>query len=132
MEFQWLDGNRLRTSCVRPAVVKHPVTGEMTWFNQAQHWHVSCLDQATCNALQSMFPADEMPRNCFYGDGSVIEDSVMAEICGVYKALEVCFPWHKGDVLLLDNMLTAHGRNAFAGERKLFVAMGEMISKDDI
>jgi hypothetical protein len=30
-------------------------------------------------------------------------------------------------VLLLDNMLTAHGRNQFEGERKLLVAMGGML-----
>ena len=127
MEYQWLDGDRLRTSCVRPAVVRHLVTGETTWFNQAQHWHVSCLDQATHTALESMFPPDEMPRNCFYGDGSLIEDSVMAEILKVYSELQVQFDWQSGDVLLLDNMLTAHGRNQYEGERKLLVAMGLML-----
>jgi alpha-ketoglutarate-dependent taurine dioxygenase len=132
MEFEWKPNDRLRTRCVRPAVINHPKTKEPVWFNQAQHWHLSCLDEMTRASLLSVFPEEDLPRNCYYGDGAVIEDSVMAEICGVYKALEVCFPWRKGDVLLLDNMLTAHGRNAFVGERKLFVAMGEMISKDDI
>jgi len=127
MDYEWLDGDRLRTSCVRPAVVRHPVTGETTWFNQAQHWHVSCLDQATYTALRSIFPPDEMPRNCFYGDGSLIEDSVMAEILNVYSELQVQFDWQRGDVLVLDNMLTAHGRNQFEGERKLLVAMGAML-----
>ena len=127
MDYEWLDGDRLRTSCVRPAVVRHPVTGETTWFNQAQHWHVSCLDQATFAALRSMFPDEEMPRNCFYGDGSVIDDSVMAEILKVYGELQIQFEWQVGDVLLLDNMLAAHGRNQFEGERKLLVAMGAML-----
>ncbi len=127
MDYEWLDGDRLRTSCVRPGVVRHPVTGETTWFNQAQHWHVSCLDQATHTALRSMFPEDEMPRNCFYGDGSRIEDSVMAEILKVYGELQVQFEWQNGDVLLLDNMLAAHGRTQFEGERKLLVAMGRML-----
>lgn len=33
---------------------------------------------------------------------------------------------------MLDNMLTAHGRNPFAGPRKIVVAMGEMISNKDV
>jgi SAM-dependent methyltransferase/alpha-ketoglutarate-dependent taurine dioxygenase len=126
-EYRWLGENRLQTSCVRPAVVKHPRTGELTWFNQAQHWHTSCLDQATRAALQSMFPPEEMPRNCSYGDGSPIQDHDMEVILKIYGQLQVQFDWQAGDVLLLDNLLTAHGRNQYEGERKLLVAMGMML-----
>ncbi len=34
-------------------------------------------------------------------------------------------PWSAGDVLMLDNMLTAHGRSPFRGPRKVIVAMAE-------
>jgi hypothetical protein len=33
---------------------------------------------------------------------------------------------------MLDNLLTAHGRNPFSGERKILVAMGEMTSYGDV
>jgi hypothetical protein len=33
---------------------------------------------------------------------------------------------------MVDNILTAHGRNAFFGERKLLVAMGELRSYADV
>ena len=69
MEFQWHDENRLRTSCVRPAVVRHPVSGEMVWFNQAQHWHISCLDPEARQVLTSSFREEELPRHCYYGAG---------------------------------------------------------------
>jgi alpha-ketoglutarate-dependent taurine dioxygenase len=36
----------------------------------------------------------------------------------------VRFTWEAGDVLLLDNMLAAHGRAAFSGQREVLVAMG--------
>ena len=86
----------------------------------------------TRETLLSSFQEEDLPRNCYYGDGSRIEDSVMEEICGVYQKLEISFPWQPGDLLILDNLLTAHGRNPFFGERKLFVAMGEMTSFDEI
>ncbi|HEU4712844.1 MAG TPA: TauD/TfdA family dioxygenase [Pyrinomonadaceae bacterium] len=132
MDHHWHDENRLRTSCVRPAVVRHPVSGEMVWFNQAQHWHVSCLDPESRQVLTSSFREEELPRNCYYGDGSPIEDAVMKEILDVYASLEVSFPWAAGDIVILDNLLTAHGRNPFSGERKMLVAMGAMMSYADV
>jgi len=132
MEFEWRRDGALRTKCVRHAVINHPKTDETVWFNQAQHWHLSCLDQTTRNSLLAICEEDGLPRNCYYGDGTPIEDSVMAEILGVYRELSAPIPWEPGDVLLLDNMLTAHGRSPYLGERKLLVAMGEMISSSDI
>lgn len=127
-EFEWKDGGALRTRCVRPAAVRHPQTGEPSWFNQAQHWHVSCLDAETRRMLTGMFADEDLPRHCYYGDGTPIEDSVMEEILGVYARLEVCFPWRAGDVMLVDNVLAAHARNTFEGERRMLVAMGDMTS----
>jgi alpha-ketoglutarate-dependent taurine dioxygenase len=132
MEFEWKDGDRLCTRSVRPAVVKHPETGEPSWFNQAQHWHIACLDADVRESLLSSFALEDLPRHCYYGDGSQIENSVMERILEVYKELEVSFPWRPKDVLMLDNLLTAHGRNSFTGERRILVAMGEMTSYGDV
>jgi len=130
-KFEWTPSGHLRTSCVRPAAARHPQTGEMVWFNQAQHWHPAMLDEETRKSLRALFDEHDLPRHCHYGDGSPIEDSVMHEICSVYQDLEVVFPWHAGDIVMLDNMLVAHARNPFVGERKLCVALGEMISPEN-
>ena len=132
MELEWKSDDRARTRCVRPAAVRHPQTGEPTWFNQAQHWHVSCLDPQTRESVAAVFREEDYPRNCYYGDGSPIEDSTMQEILGVYRDIEVVTPWRAGDILMLDNLLTAHARRPFEGERRLLVAMGEMGSYDEV
>ena len=129
IEFEWKDGNKLRTCKRRPAIAKHPKTGEMVFFNQLPLHHISCLDTAVRNSLLSVFGEANLPRNVYYGDGTPIEDSVMAEIQAVYQQATVSFPWEAGDILMLDNMLVAHSRNPFVGPRKIVVAMGEMIGE---
>lgn len=130
LTYKWKNDNNLRTSCIRPAVISHPVTKEKSWFNQAQHWHISCLDKETYGVFTRSFKDEDLPRNCYFGDGSIIEDSIMNEILAIYGELEVVYSWQQGDVVLIDNILTAHGRNPFQGERKLFVALGDMLTFD--
>lgn len=132
IQLEWKNGGGLRALSRRPAAARHPRTGEWTWFNQAQHWHVSCLDPEVREALEELFTPGDLPRHCFYGDGATIEDADMQQVMDVYRRLEVAFPWQVGDALLLDNMLAAHARNPFRGERKILVAMGEMLNAEDL
>ena len=126
MAFVWR-GDGLRTSCVRPAVLRHPVTGELCWFNQAQHWHPYCLGAGTRASLVAALGGEGLPRTCTFGDGTLIPDEAMAAVLDAYAAVEVVTPWAAGDVLVLDNLLTAHARNPFTGPRRLLVAMGDVI-----
>lgn len=125
MEFAW-NGDGLRTRQVLPAVREHPKTGEKLFFNQILLHHLSRLDAGVRASLLSMYGEGDAPRHVYYGDGSPIEDSTIESIQELYRRLAVSFPWRQGDILMLDNMLTAHARNPFAGERKIVVAMGEL------
>lgn len=129
--WEWTDdGLRTRQSAV--AVTKHPKTGEDLFFNQLQLHHSSCLEPELRDALGALFAEEDFPRNVYYGDGSRIEDSVMAEVSDAYWATSVKFPWQTGDILLLDNMMIAHARLSYTGPRKIVVAMGEMFQMSDL
>jgi hypothetical protein len=93
----------------------------MIWFNQAHLFHVSSLDSEIRDLLLS---GGEPPRNAFYGDGTPIDDSDLDAIRAAYEKETVVFRWQKRDVLLLDNMLTAHGRKPYRGARQIVVGMG--------
>jgi len=125
IQFEWRDQNRLRIRQVRPAVVTHPRTGEVVWFNHATFFHVSTLPPVVRKQLLVGCAEEDLPNNSYYGDGSPIEPSVMDELRACYQQETVMFPWNKGDVLMLDNMLVAHGRSSFKGSRKVLVAMAE-------
>jgi len=128
----WRNGSELRTEKVGPGVAKHPKTGEAVFFNQVQAHHISFLKTEVRESLLSMFGEERLPRNVYYGDGSPIEDSVMRSVLDVYERNAVSFEWLPGDILMVDNMLTAHSRNAYEGPRKIVVAMGEMIAADQV
>lgn len=125
IHFEWREGDRLRTRARRPAVAAHPLTGERVWFNHVAFFHVSTLEASVAAGLLASMPEEDLPANTYYGDGSPIEPEVLDEIRGAYRASAVSFAWRRGDVLLLDNMLDAHSRAPYAGERKILVAMSE-------
>jgi amino acid adenylation domain-containing protein len=132
IDFEWLDNNGLKTRKIRPAIAKHPKTGELVFFNQLQLHHVSCLDPAVRQSLLSVFGETKLPRNVYYGDETPIEDSVLEEIGAIYRKTQVSFTWQQGDILMLDNMLTAHSRNPYVGSRKIVVAMGELMTSAEL
>ncbi len=132
IEFEWKEGNRLKTRFCRPAVATHPKTGEMTWFNHAAFFHVSTLEPTIREALLAEFKPEDLPNNTYYGDGSLIEPSVLDELRTAYQQEKITFPWQEGDVLMLDNMSIAHGRESFVGSRKVLVGMAEPFSSKNI
>jgi len=132
IEFEWTGNDGLLTRQISPGVARHPRTGEMVFFNQVQLHHVFFLDPELRRSVESLFKPEEYPRNVCHGDGSPIADSVMEEIVRAYWEASVSFPWQEGDILMLDNMLTAHARNPFRGERKIVVAMAEMMSLNEL
>jgi alpha-ketoglutarate-dependent taurine dioxygenase len=125
VEYEWREDGRLRTRQRCQAVATHPRTGETVWFNQAHLFHVSSLEAEVRRSLLSTVKSEDLPRNAYYGDGAEIDDSCLDEIRACYRQEAVIFPWQAGDVLMLDNMLTAHGREPFVGGRRVVVGMAE-------
>jgi alpha-ketoglutarate-dependent taurine dioxygenase len=132
VELEWKDGDRLRTRAVRNAVARHPDTGDLCWFNHATFFHVSTLMPAIREALLEEFAEEDLPTNTYYGDGSLIEPEVLDHLRTCYDAETVSFPWQAGDLLMLDNMMVAHGRTPFKGERQVLVGMSYPTTWNDV
>ena len=49
----------------------------------------------------------------------------------VYEANTVREPWQAGDLMLVDNIRTAHSREPFEGPREVLVAMADAVRLAD-
>lgn len=123
IEPEWRSGDRLRTRQVRRVSGRHPQSGEVSWFNHLTFFHVSTLPRVMREALTADFAEEDLPNQTYYGDGSSIEPEVLETLRRAYREEAVRFPWQRGDVILIDNLLTAHAREPFTGSRKVLVAM---------
>jgi alpha-ketoglutarate-dependent taurine dioxygenase len=120
--WEWTAGG-LRVTQIRPATTRHPVTGDEVWFNQADQWHPATLGDKTAATLARMMPEESLPQSVRFADGSDIPDDYVRHVRdrGFEAAVDV--NWRPGDLLLIDNVLVAHGRREFTGSRRVLVAM---------
>jgi alpha-ketoglutarate-dependent taurine dioxygenase len=87
-------------------------------------FHPSALDPISYEELMRMCGSEDRFRlNVTYGDGEAIPIADLQAIRAVLRAQERAHCWRAGDVLVLDNLLTAHGRAPFEGRRSIAVAM---------
>lgn len=122
---EWPAPGELRTRQRRSAVVTHPVTGERAWFNHFTFWNRWTLDPDVRDVLLDTYGADGLPFDTFVGDGSPLTGEEVATLDRIYEEVTVREPWRRGDLLLVDNILCAHGRDAYRGDRRILVAMGD-------
>lgn len=124
IKCEWNRGlSELTTRQICQATLSHPQTNEKVWFNQAHLFHISNLEKDARKSLLAEYGEEYLPRNAFYGDDTPFEINVLNHIREIYEQEKIVFKWQKGDIMLLDNMLMAHGREPYKGERKVAVAM---------
>ncbi|MEU0400038.1 TauD/TfdA family dioxygenase [Streptomyces sp. NPDC006197] len=131
VSHQWQEDGNLRTSQLRPGIVRHPATGEEVWFNHLAFWNEWSLDEELREALTDEFGRDGLPFNTSFGDGDPLTKDELDLIQDAYDRATVRAPWQVGDLLLVDNVLTAHGRDPFRGDRRIVVAMGDPVEITD-
>jgi alpha-ketoglutarate-dependent taurine dioxygenase len=131
IDHAWQPDGALRTSQVRPGVVSHPSTREQVWFNHMLFWNEWALDEDLRDALVDEFGRENLPFNTEFGDGDPLTGEDLRAVQAAYDAATVREAWQPGDVMLVDNILTAHGRDPFRGARRILVAMGDPVRLAD-
>jgi alpha-ketoglutarate-dependent taurine dioxygenase len=131
IEFQWEPDGGLRTRQRRSAVVRHPVTGQRCWFNQIAFLNEWTIAPEVREYLVDVYGADGLPFNTRFGNGDPIGEDVVELLNQVYEANTAREPWQPGDLMLVDNVRTAHSREPFEGPREVLVAMADAVRLAD-
>lgn len=131
IEFEWKADGNLRTRQRRSAVVKHPVTGVRCWFNQIAFLNEWTMAPDVHEFLVDEYGADGLPFNTGFGNGDSIGADIVELINQKYDANTAREPWQAGDLMIVDNIRSAHSREAFEGSREIVVGMGEAVRLSD-
>ena len=131
IEFQWQPDGGLRTRQRRTAILRHPLTGRRCWFNQVAFLNEWTLAEEVHEYLIDVYGADGLPFNTRYGNGDPIAEDVVQEINRIYDANTAREPWQPGDLLLVDNIRTAHSREPYQGPREVLVGLADPIRLGD-
>ena len=110
--WQWLEDGSLRaTTPVLPAIRKLS-NGRTSFFNQliaaAQGWKDTRNDPS---------------KAITFGDGSPLDREAVNVATEIGEELSFDVPWQNGDVALVDNFVTMHGRRTFSGTRRVLASL---------
>jgi len=123
---QWNDNASLTTRFRRSSHAVHPETGEDLWFNYATFYSRVTLEPRMRRLLRGVSDSS-LAFSAAYGDGEPVPESVFDACREAYETAIYRFEWRQGDLLLLDNMLCAHGRDSFEGARETYVVMADEV-----
>jgi alpha-ketoglutarate-dependent taurine dioxygenase len=123
--YEFLSDDDVIIEWIKPAVYKHPVSMREIWFNHVFFFNKFSRYEELGLQPTDFLPAEYLASETFFGDGSDISYQEYLDIKNAYNKNKVIFPYEKGDILFLDNMLTAHGRNPYKGDRTIATAIIE-------
>jgi Taurine catabolism dioxygenase TauD, TfdA family len=121
--WEWRNGS-LRVEYHSQATMHHYMTGELVWFNQADQWHFSNLDEGARKDLAMLIAPSDFPHQVTFGDGGEIPAEQLDVIRAALAAEKYAAPWAAGNLLIIDNEMSMHGREPYTGNRAVYVAMG--------
>ena len=88
--------------------MRHPVTGQPCWFNQIAFLNQWTLAEDVREYLVEVYGEDGLPFNTRFGNGDPI-----------------------GKDIVVDNIRTAHSREAYTGQREVLVGMADPVDLAD-
>ena len=130
-EFEWQPDGTLRTWQRRNAVVRHPVTGQRCWFNQIAFLNEQTIDPEVREYLVDLYGEDGLPFTTRFGNGDPVGEDIVELLNQTYEAHTMREPWHSGDLLLVDNIRTAHSREPYTGPREVLAALADPVHLAD-
>lgn len=110
--WEWLADGCLRATTPRLQAVYDLGGGRKSFFNQ--------LIAAYCGWKDTR---NDPSRSITFGDGTPLDNEAVMDAVELAGELTFDIPWRQGDVALVDNLVTMHGRRTFSGTRKVLASL---------
>ena len=131
---EWIRGNYMKITPrdVLPVTRTHPKTGSVVWFNQVNIFAPAAflswaekdgVHDRVADIRAAMDNAPELLDRVLHGDGTLVSEDDALHIQDVLESYSVPLVWERGDLVVLDNILTGHGRRPFSGERVILAGL---------
>jgi alpha-ketoglutarate-dependent taurine dioxygenase len=125
IDYSFSSKGDMQIEWVKPAIYNHPVTGEETWFNHVMFFNRYSYYEELGLDYADYLPDRYLTAETFFGDGTPITHEEYLNIRQAFLKNRIDISYKQGDILFLDNMLSAHGRNPYKGERIIATAIIE-------
>lgn len=110
--WEWLADGCLRATTPVLSAAREISPGRKAFFNQ--------LIAAYCGWKDTR---NDPSKSVTFGDGTPLDHEAVAEAVALADELTFDLAWQQGDVALVDNYLTMHGRRTFSGTRKVLASL---------
>lgn len=110
--WEWLADGCLRATTPRLPAVFDLGGGRKSFFNQ--------LIAAYCGWKDTR---NDPSKSITFGDGTPLDNEAVMDAVELAGELTFDIPWRQGDVALVDNFVTMHGRRTFTGTRKVLASL---------
>lgn len=117
--WTWDADGGITVKHILPAIRTQPGTGYPALFTNLAAAHAQRLKQPESDRQK----VSVLPK---YGDGTDIPDKYLDVLLRVTDETRVLHKWQRGDVLVFDNRIAQHGREAWEGEqedRRVFASL---------
>jgi alpha-ketoglutarate-dependent taurine dioxygenase len=124
IEPRWEPDGSLTVLHRASGFASHPLTGEEVWCNQlvTLNFNRRVLG-AYWKLIAAHYRGKPRVHDVLFGDGTPIPEDWVLSLYDLIDPMTVAFPWQAGDVMVVDNYYTAHGRNPYTGERNMQVVL---------
>ncbi|MGQ7935406.1 TauD/TfdA family dioxygenase [Paraburkholderia sp. D1E] len=126
MEWQWLEDGSLQTEAHKSGFVTHPVLGTRHWFNQiSNQTALPQGDRLWHNTLtaEDLRQGKRYPNEPRFGDGGKIPVEDVELLRQIEDEVLIDEPYLPGEIMILDNVLCAHGRTPYEGQRDTLIQL---------
>ena len=122
LDFTWNADASLTVVDTLDPFTDHPKTGER-FFRSNVHTN-KAADRQGYGDIRTRVQASQKRRSGhFLDNGEELSPDECETIHRILEEVEISWKWQDGDVMILDNLQVAHGRNPFSGPREILVAL---------